>query len=57
MVATLWSQSRKWAWLIHKFICCQGVRAGMSKETCGSMVGVTKALVGISSENAFDSGS
>ena len=57
MVATLWSQSRKWAWLIHEFICRQGVRVGMSKERCGSMVGVTKVLVGISSENAFDSGS
>ena len=29
----------------------------MGKEICDSIVGVTKALVGISSENAFDSGS
>ena len=34
-----------------------GVRAGMGKERCGSIVGVMKALVGISCENAFDSGS
>jgi len=57
VVATLWLQSRKWAQLTHELICCQGVRAGVSKERCGSAVGVTKVLVGISSENTFDSGS
>ena len=34
-----------------------GVRTDMGNERCGSIVGVTKALVGISSENVFDSGS
>ena len=44
--------------LIHEFICRQGARPGMGKERCGgSIVGVAKALVGISSENAVDSGS